>query len=772
VAKRKSKKTSLRAQRSVGARRVTTRRTSKRVNLKTARASYSMLVLSNPNYFGSVSASDVASVPKAAFKLLGNTSYEQVTCVGYNPQTEELRAVVKVKKTGGYSGGPCTDGSKEYVRFYVDYERNGTWVDEGVASFDAHDLPFKRDLCYGVVRRIDPTKHACCHRDPVLPRVRAILSWNVEPPPAQPNWSPTWGNRLEANIQIAPSKSFWCKVAKLFPDTLVKEIDPSILNPIPIDPPIGPFPPDPEPLPGPFPPGPQPDPVPFEALATPLPMLKAAYKNKVEDARVAYNVVHALKSEPTSIKAIDNVAMLVSLKIDVAKIADFIAKAKFKTTYEELVCVGLNRDLSVLHADLVVKKPSGYSGDLCTKGSREYVAFYMDFGAGWQYMGTNSVQVHDISQMPSGGLWYNVPLPVSLTAHQKQWCQTGQAKVRAILSWNVMPPANQPNYVAPWGDWAECHVEIKPFAQGQPIPGTTVLPFIESLGGMPVTQINSSGYANGQNSDGMKANDSPFDGVITLNGIIFNAPDSSNPAIDRLKFRTMVKQPGASVYQESLQPFRIDVTTYNGSSTVGPVPTTQTPDSNGWVEYYPDMQATTSDPTLVSVDRNKLSQYVPSIAGLHRVYIQVQDSGGNNYYSSVIRFMVDKSTPSVAIDITSGSGNCGVFAPGDTLSGTFSIADGDNHCGSVSLSVSPGGSNPPANGAAPEIIGYGKASLSYGIDLPTSGISGAWELDTTVMDPCGYNIRVHGVDRTIVHSRWVGRHVWGVRGFCLLFDES
>ncbi|NIN70186.1 MAG: hypothetical protein GTO63_37020, partial [Anaerolineae bacterium] len=75
-------------------------------------------------------------------------------------------------------------------------------------------------------------------------------------------------------------------------------------------------------------------------------------------------------------------------------------------------------------------------------------------------------------------LWYSAALPVSLTKHQQVWCETGKAKVRAILSWNVAPTPNDPDYVAHWGDWEECYVEIKPLPKGVK-PGE-VVPVIES----------------------------------------------------------------------------------------------------------------------------------------------------------------------------------------------------------------------------------------------------------------------------------------------------
>lgn len=44
----------------------------------------------------------------------GNIFWEEITCVGYNPQTLTLEAVVAIKQTSGYSGGLCSAGSKEF----------------------------------------------------------------------------------------------------------------------------------------------------------------------------------------------------------------------------------------------------------------------------------------------------------------------------------------------------------------------------------------------------------------------------------------------------------------------------------------------------------------------------------------------------------------------------------------------------------------------------------------------------------------------------------
>ena len=52
--------------------------------------------------------------------------------------------------------------------------------------------------------------------------------------------------------------------------------------------------------------------------------------------------------------------------------------------------------------------------------------------------------------------------------------------------------------------------------------------------------------------------------------------------------------------------------------------------------------------------------------------------------------------------------------------------------------------------------------------VPTTGESGTWELNTSGMNACGYVIRLHGVERTIVNSSvQVGWHQNDDVGFCL-----
>jgi len=175
------------------------------------RSSFKTLLAQNPNYFGNL----VNSPFKPVKIILGNTTHEEISCVGFNPDKDLLEATIKIKLPAGYGADLCHAGTYEYVRFYLDYGYG--WEDAGVAGFNIHDIPKIHDcvgsaakpLSYVISRPIDPTRNFCGH--PGLPKVRAILSWNHIPPPDMPNWAPVWGNVVDRHIQIRP-RSWWLKV--------------------------------------------------------------------------------------------------------------------------------------------------------------------------------------------------------------------------------------------------------------------------------------------------------------------------------------------------------------------------------------------------------------------------------------------------------------------------------------------------------------------------------------------------------------------------------
>lgn len=143
-------------------------------------------------------------------KTDGDTSYEELKCIGLDPNTPNtMVGVIQVKKPSGYSGGPCTDGSREYVTFWADFDGNGSFETcLGTAQVQVHDLSsIPPDGVYYAVRLpVDLNAYRQkCQNGPKVVRVRAILSWNAPAPCANPNHVPTWGNREETLIHIAPS---------------------------------------------------------------------------------------------------------------------------------------------------------------------------------------------------------------------------------------------------------------------------------------------------------------------------------------------------------------------------------------------------------------------------------------------------------------------------------------------------------------------------------------------------------------------------------------
>ena len=320
------------------------------IRVEKTRSNFRTLLSGNPNYFGNLPGSTFKLVKKVA----SNTTYEELSSLGYNPHQKRLFATLDVKKTGGYSGDLCDDGSNEYVRFFVDF--GGGWVDAGVVATDVHDIDGGKDcankvlhpLAYSVELPYSPARKWCTV--PQLPKVRAILSWNVEPPAGNPNFIPVYGNVIECDIQI--DKSWW--LIDFF-DVLTDlvEVPLGLLDSVkPILPPLDPTIPN---IPGlPEPPYPGPDPAPFgNAKALSLSELAVQYrvpsrarkaKLSVEPHRFAFADIKAIQASATNdALAVSEISSaLVDLDIN---IGDLVAKVEDTTgdiSFEELVDLGLD----------------------------------------------------------------------------------------------------------------------------------------------------------------------------------------------------------------------------------------------------------------------------------------------------------------------------------------------------------------------------------------------------------------------------------------------
>lgn len=759
-------------------------------DIEPERGSFRQLILENPNYFGTYPELPYEQEVEKA----GDTTYEELTCIGYEPGVERLEAIISIKRDEGYKGDVCTDGSTEYVRFFIDRERDGNWEDLGMSSTRVYDVPGVKPLDYAVSLELDEAEELCF--EPNLPRIRAILSWQDEPPAGDPDHDPVWGNRLEADIQIEDRDPLLGDVVDVshLEEELVAGLDittalsfskPSLdtgtllrkyedtsvpahragfsafsgmlsgkLTGWPGTPPGGPgggdpipddFPPDDFP-PEEFPP----DDLPPEDFPPDL-----------------------IPDVPIDIPP--------DFDFDIGDVFGDLTETTGNTQYEELHCVGLNR--STLTGVFTVKKPAGYAGGLCHAGSPEYVAFWEwdDSAAGWSHLGTTSVQAHDISAIPGDGLDYAAHLPVDLS-HHRHPCGDGPSvvRIRAVLSWDEKPPASNPNFVPTWGNRLETHVHVPPGPEAREEGRLTIgtvgdvpTPFVEQA---PGSDTNGTATTVGTSvMNGFTATDAPFGGLVTITGI---PDDGLEPAADgpnSLKYRISYRSnpPGSSPGPWQRVTDEFDVYTYDNPWIPQPMST----DSDDFYTYVPG--------TINDV----LAKWRTNGDGVYELKVEAKRGDGTPVHTDLISFSdgttssqmfirLDNTAPAAEIEITgyvpSGSSStepaadCEFLNVGDTLVGEFT-AD-DKHLRSYSLYVRPSG---PANGASVE-------ETSSPTVLSKGGGDGTWKLETEwtastnggttteQMDRCGYTIHVRSVDNTIVGNHHHGHRNHDSSGFCLL----
>jgi len=676
-----------------------------------ARSNFHLLLLTNPNYFGNLKDSTFEPV----LSIAGDTSFEEIGCVGFSDALSRLEAVVSIKQNAGYGGGLCTSGSQEYVRFYLSFDGGTTWIDQGVTGFNAHDIAGPKPLEYVVAQPISVSEDFCFFEN--LPQVRAILSWNFEPPANTPGFVPVWGNVVDVTIQI-PAFEFIILAGLL--DKAKVELPPKFKHAVNLQ----------QQIPA----------APKKALSTTE--IANLYKGKpVTPSRFLYPAIQThsqnLASVTTPIAAAKSAKKLSFKPIDInlTDVIGAILATSGDTTYEELDCVGLDPNRDALAGVIKVKLPYGFNGGLCTAGSTEYVAFWVDFGSGFEYQGTVVQNVHDIAGVPADGLEYAVVLPIDVASHQKP-CDAGPqvVKVRAILSWQTAPPTNDPNYVPVWGNQSDALVQIP---AGDPIGLGTAN--IAIIGGIGVDQIDTvfTGMTlpfavfalTGTNADPWIASrQCPFGGQIVIQGV---------PSVG-FRYRVWVQKVGS--------PLPVALTDPIITTDMFGTPTTRTPDGSGFFAYLDNTQ---------NID-DVLAYWYSSGDDQWYVWLEIADSTDKVLGStSMYLIQLDNTAPTVDIHIDS-SGDCKQFAQGATITGHF-VAQ-DLHFGAFSL------------GTLPSSLSPNEPTTATPATSPTAPPPGdAWQLDTTGMQTCGYVIDLEVWDNSIVGSG-PGGHNFNAKqvGFCLV----
>jgi hypothetical protein len=148
-------------------------------------------------------------------------------------------------------------------------------------------------------------------------------------------------------------------------------------------------------------------------------------------------------------------------EINLTSVVDAWLNTNRSTEFEQLNCIGLDAQTGQLTGVLRLKRGSGYSGGPSTAGSKEFVAFWVDWGSGFEYEGTTSVAVHDFGCLPPAGLEYNVSLPVDLRSRVREYSKIAKSvKVRAVLCWGSAPSTTDPSAPVVWGNCIESRIPI------------------------------------------------------------------------------------------------------------------------------------------------------------------------------------------------------------------------------------------------------------------------------------------------------------------------
>ena len=698
------------------------------------RRQFKTLLVSNPNYFGNYPDGGYDAVSK----LSKNKKYEEITCIGFNPDTNILTATVQVKLPYGYGGNQCGAGTFEHIRFYIDYGSGDGWEDLGLGGVKVWDLPNADDcadkpnkpLSYVVSIGIEPNKKYCVNL--VLPRVRAILSWEMIPPDSTPNWPPPWGNVMEQNIQIKPKP--W---PSLIPIEVVKLDYINVLEKFPEPPELVPID-----IPG-------PPPVEFKKIAKLYTSRDFIKKSgvKVEPSRFGHSALKMMSGTSLPDPGIISVTLAEwkDLKLDLGKAIKVLDKTAADISYEELNCVGLDPNRDWLEATFKIKKSAGYSGSLCTPGSKEYVAFWADWDdtCNWTYLDTVEVDVHDIPAVPADGLSFTAFLPVDLDTVRKHCSVPKIGRIRAVLSWNQPPSTTDPNSLRHFGNRLDTHIQIKPAAAKA---------LIERIGGVSVSQIDYLG--NGKTKIGAQmmpagtfadywgagSNACPFGGRMFIVGKQFNSGKY------RLKVRP-VGNPGGEIIVTSK--FWI-------TKGLNP-PTLITPDPvTGYVNYAD-----------VVNNHDDMLGWWRSGTNNGQWEIMLERVRPNTTVVTTPWYKIHLDNIEAHAGISLDGGPCKTFIKGAVSEITGKFVATDTHFAGFKLRTLPTSITPPAP-LTPGTVSSSSGSWTTG---RTEALSPGrvWKLVVDDMTPCGYVVEVYAYDQTIRNNH-SNAHSYGRDdvGFCVI----
>lgn len=672
------------------------------------------------------------------------TDWEELMCVGYNPDLSQLMAIISIKLENGYSGGLCSNGSTEYVRFFIDWGQNDGFQDVGLTSFKVYNIPDNASdshhpLKYMVYLPLDDEKYRRCCNKPVILKLRAVLSWN-EIPSLDPNDTPYFGNVLDVSIQISPKNTLYCLLQE---SIIKKEVD--ILQSLDLNAAL---------------PKLKPVPILLEKL---LPKYKKA---DIPDHRTFYTpLIQVLKEDipkfHMSVKF--DPSLLDKFKIDIDKVKTFLLDEEANTSYEELICVGLNTSSDILGAIVHVKKPLGYGGNLCEMGTEEHIAFWADWnnnGNFDEYLGTVSINVHDIANIPDEGLYYSIPFPANFTQHLSECSSPNIIKIRAVLSWNAPPSVVDPDELHTWGNRCTSLVQIRSGSSS-----TELMSLIYDVGGVPIEVISSDTYLAypslffDTTSRYPACTNRPFGGNVNIRGRIYNTGVPGS-----VYFQVQYSKHGTTDWLPVCHDVAFELMHPDINDPLYPKETVPINSPDGWFPYLENPNAT--PPILERL--NHLSTWsTGSLEGVYDIRVAYTEDypitpSSVIHYSEIVTITLDNTGFSVSptanvvidtnysLDLILSGGDCRKFAKGTMLQGELRALN--NNFWRWRLELQP---KTHYHGHPTDFEPFRNYdSLADQGDAQTS-----WSLPTNDLDPCGYTLTIWAYDRTIVDSS-SSHHHW------------
>jgi hypothetical protein len=736
------------------------------IKVPNERSNFKKLLFSNPNFFGTFP--NLGKVVKA---ISGDTTFEQLICLGLYPGEffggGRLEAVVNIKQHSGYGSDACGDGTTEFVRFFV--EDASGWHDLGLGEVQVYNVPGPLPLSYAVsVNFNEPRKF--CGTENIL-NVRAILSWNLEPTAGDPNFTPVYGNVLNARVQVQKRFFIDIPLKDLVAEKTLK-IEPSILAELDLDQPL---------------PSKQPKELTFAELKTlyantKVPAHRFGFKEamKVQSGSLSKALLkaNAFAKAPESIAKIGPAGLLAG--VNLADILGQIEILDGDTTFEQLTCAGYDPQTRTLEGVIQVKQSNGFSGSLCSFGSTEYVSFFAFVGGSWQALGTAQVQVYDLAAAsPANPISYAVFRISNVT---EMLCNDlSGVPLRAILSWQTEPTG--PDFIPTWGNVVNTHIQPQILTTADEQMRLMRIGRVSIIGISNVTGLaNDTGVAGDCNN----ADDSPFGGSPTVTGDfiprvdVFNPVDGSivpggKPIIYQAWIIPAVGAPFQLTNDFGIQLYPplgpVGGVFHNQEATPAPAPVLGGSPTDVYYRYMEsDLQAV-EPRTLARFDAGGLPEgnYTIEIRGFKFVggnYLAITpQSKMIHVYNGFPHMEVGpEQRPQLFITLDAPFKDCGDVVVGDTLNGHYSVTDFFfNEATIEMIPITIGGVLQPTQ---PVILNTGGSSIAYPT-APTTGVSGTFTLDTTGLTPCGYTIRLSATDRALVSDSCGGHYNEIGVGFCL-----